>query len=125
MKALSCTAIVAIAMALASAAQAHDYGTNRQEAARMTTLIYKTFGTGWHGRTMLCIARRESGLNPRAANYTDSNGGSYGLFQVNGIHRWHGEKLAAFRQRQWNPISNVAAAKRLARGGLGPWGGGC
>ena len=117
-------ALLLSALAVQSAG-ADNYGTDSKEAARMTALIYKTFGTGWKGQTMLCIAKRESGLNPRAANYRDSNGGSYGLFQLNGVHRWRGESLAEFQQRQWNPITHLQAAKRLARGGLGPWNGGC
>jgi hypothetical protein len=31
----------------------------------------------------------------------------------------------AWKQKMMNPYENVAAAARLARGGLGPWGGGC
>jgi hypothetical protein len=125
MRRIIVTLASALALAIPAAATADNYGTNRSESARMTALIYKTFGTGWQGRTMLCIARRESGLNPRAANYHDSNGGSYGLLQLNGVHRWRGESLAAFQQRMWNPVTHLQAAKRLARGGLGPWGGGC
>jgi len=118
-------AITFVMLVSAIGASADNYGTNGTERARMTTLIYKTFGTGWQGRTMLCIAKRESGLNPRAANYHDSNGGSYGLLQLNGVHRWGGESLAQFQRRMWNPVTHLQAAKRLARGGLGPWGGGC
>jgi len=89
----------------------------------MKTLIYKYFGTGWKGQTMIRCARRESGFNPRAANYGDSNGGSYGLLQLNGVHRWRGETLAQFRTRMWNPDSHLRAAKRLFdSSGVGPWG---
>jgi hypothetical protein len=122
------TAIVAAAIIMfsASTATADNYGgVSAATEQQMKTLIYKHFGSGWRGQTMVCIARRESGLNPRAANYTDSNGGSYGLFQINGVHRWRGESLQAFRYRMWNPVANVKQAVRLARGGLGPWGGGC
>lgn len=122
---LIAVAAVLLAVTLVQSARGDNYGTNSKERARMTALIYKTFGTGWQGRTMLCIAKRESGLNPRAANYRDSNGGSYGLFQLNGIHRWRGESLSQFQRRQWNPTTHLIAAKRLARGGLGPWNGGC
>lgn len=122
--AISIVMLVCYFLGVASA-KADNYGTNPAEARQMTALIYKTFGTGWQGRTMLCIAKRESGLNPRAANYRDSNGGSYGLLQLNGVHRWRGESLAQFQRRMWNPTTHLQAAKRLARGGLGPWGGGC
>jgi len=116
---------VLFAVTLIQSARADNYGTTSKERAQMTALIYKTFGTGWQGRTMLCIAKRESGLNPRAANYRDSNGGSYGLLQLNGVHRWSNESLSQFQRRMWNPVTHLIAAKRLARGGLGPWGGGC
>lgn len=108
-------------MAVVPTASADNYGTSRTEAARMTSLIYKTFGTGYVGQCFVKIAWRESGMNPRAANYRDSNGGSYGLLQLNGVHRWQGETLAQFQKRMWNPITHLAAAKRLARGGFGPW----
>jgi soluble lytic murein transglycosylase-like protein len=71
---------------------------------------------------MVRIMWRESGGNPRAANYRDANGGSYGLLQLNGAHRWRGESMAAFQQRMWDPVSHLAAAKRLYNGsGFGPW----
>ena len=126
MRFLAATAAVLIAATLTSAsAMADNYGTTKAEAAQMKALIYKHFGSGWKGQTMVRCAIRESGLNPRAANYRDSNGGSYGLFQINGIHRWRGETLAQFQRRMWDPVQNVKQAVRLARGGLGPWGGGC
>lgn len=125
MKATLTVLAAALALALPAVASADNYGTNPREAAQMKSLIYRYFGTGWKGQTMIRCARRESGFNPRAANYSDSNGGSYGLLQLNGVHRWRGESLAAFRQRMWNPITHLEAAVRLARGGLGPWGGQC
>jgi hypothetical protein len=107
-----------------SVAQADNYGTTRTQSTQMTELVYKTFGHGWQGRCMVRIMWRESGGNPKAANYTDSNGGSYGLLQLNGAHRWSGETLSSFRARMWNPTTHLAAAKRLYNGaGFGPWGG--
>ena len=121
------TRIIAVASTVAAlsfvvpAAQADNYGTSRSETAKMKQMIYKTFGTGYIGQCFIRIAARESGFNPRAANYHDSNGGSYGLLQLNGVHRWKGETLAQFQQRMWNPVTHLIAAKRLARGGFGPW----
>ncbi len=116
------TVIAATFSAGATAATQDDYGTTRAQAAQMTALVYKTFGHGWQGRCMVRIMWRESGGNPRAANYRDSNGGSYGLLQLNGAHRWSGETLAGFQQRMWNPASHLAAAKRLYNGsGFSPW----
>ena len=124
MKGLICTSVAVVAMAFVSAASADNYGTSRTESNSMTALVYKTFGSGWQGRCMVRIMWRESGGNPRAANYRDSNGGSYGLLQLNGAHRWSGESMSAFRARMWNPATHLAAAKRLYNGsGFGPWGG--
>lgn len=114
--------VALLSVGSATASTSDDYGTTRAEAARMTALVHKTFGTGWQGRCMVRIMFRESGGNPRAANYRDTAGGSYGLMQLNGVHRWRGESLAQFRQRMWNPASHLAAAKRLYDGsGFGPW----
>ncbi len=122
MRLLLATAVMMLVFV--SAAQGDNYGTTRSESSRMTQLVYKTFGWGWEGRCMVRIMWRESGGNPRAANYGDSNGGSYGLLQMNGAHRWRSETLAQFRARMWNPTSHLAAAKRLYdSSGFSPWGG--
>lgn len=122
MKVALATAAVLIAATFSSAAQADNYGTTKAQAAQMTALVYKTFGYGWQGRCMVRIMWRESGGNPRAANYGDSNGGSYGLLQLNGAHRWSGETLTQFRARMWNPTTHLAAAKRLYQSsGFSPW----
>jgi hypothetical protein len=127
------TAVAALALVGAGSTQA---GSN-SEQARMKALIYQTFGTGWKGQTMVCIARRESNLNPRSINSRDrhptSEGtfrGSYGLFQIGALHAQHSR--GAGRQitggnpyRLLDPRINIAVAARLARNGLGPWGGQC
>lgn len=128
MKLFLCIIVAMVATTFVSAASADSYGGNsRSEQAYVTRLIYQTFGTGWRGQTMLCIARRESGLNPRAANWHDSHGGSFGLFQINGVHDPSPGSYAtqAWIGKMLNPVENVRMAARLARGGLGPWGGGC
>lgn len=115
--------IVVCMLVLVKTAHAENYGgVSRTQQAKITRLIYAKFGSGWFGRTMVCIAKRESGLNPRAANWGDSNGGSHGLFQINGIHRsW------VDLNRIYDPIYNINVAYRLSRNGtsLTPWGGGC
>ena len=68
-----------VALSFVGAASADNYGTSPSQAAQMKRMIYKTFGTGYVGQCFIRIANRESGFNPRAANYRDSNGGSYGL----------------------------------------------
>lgn len=125
MRLVFATAAVLIAATLSPAANAgkqDNYGTTKTEAARMAALVHKTFGYGYVGRCMVRIMWRESGGNPRAANYRDVSGGSFGLLQLNGVHRWRGESMAAFRARMWNPVTHLAAAKRLYDGsGFGPW----
>jgi hypothetical protein len=121
-KVLLGTTIAVIAMAFSSAAFADNYGTTPAQAKAMSALVYRTFGGGYVGSCMVRIMWRESGGNPRAANYHDSNGGSFGLLQLNGAHRWRGESLAAFQRRMWNVKTHLAAAKRLYNGaGFGPW----
>jgi hypothetical protein len=105
--------------------------------AQITSMIYSAFGTGWRGQTMLCIAKRESNLDPSAVNWSDrhptSEGtfkGSFGLFQIGALHVQHsrgsGRQIAGGNvYRLLDPKVNIAVAKRLARGGLGPWNGGC
>lgn len=90
----------------------------------MTRLVLNTFGHGYAGQCMVRIMWRESGGNPRAANYRDWYGGSYGLLQLNAVHRWRGESMTQFRARMWNPVTHLIAAKRLYDGsGFRPWNG--
>ena len=110
--------VLALAFVLVPSGQAN--------ALRMQHIIRSVFGSGWLGATMNCIAWRESTMHPWASNWTDSNGGSHGLFQINGIWRTRGETPRHFAIRMHNPWNNVRMARRLylARG-LEPWGGDC
>lgn len=117
-------AIMAV-LAFTSIASADNYGTSPSQYAKSKAMVMKTFGPRY-GPTMVRCMNRESGGNPRAANWGDSNGGSFGLLQLNGVHRWRSETMAQFRARMWNPVTHLIAAKRLFDGsGFGPWGGGC
>lgn len=115
------TGIILAALALAAPASADNYGCKSpSQCEAMTKIIYAQFGSGWQGRTAVCIARAESGLNPRAANWRDANGGSHGLFQINGIHRWaYGKGAHSIYDPRWN----AKVAYRLSRGGnlWGAW----
>lgn len=119
--------IALVFAAVPPCASAHGKGVETPHAGiRMTQVIHSEFGYGWLGRTMTCIAKRESHLRARAANWHDSNGGSFGLFQINGVWRHQGESTMHFARRMWNPIANVRLARQLYRTrGLEPWGGGC
>jgi hypothetical protein len=80
----------------------------------------------------LCIAERESHLDPHA--YTPSSGAS-GLYQH--LRRYWGGRARRYLERAWFPNSawtpspfkaraNVIVAIRLAHNiGWGPWGDGC
>jgi hypothetical protein len=106
--------------------------------------IYKKFGTGWLGREMVCIANRESHLNPKAINWNDrhptSEGtfkGSFGLFQIGALHAQHSRGTArnltgGNQYKLLDPYVNIQAAyhlymagRKVGQSGLGPWGGGC
>jgi hypothetical protein len=109
------------AVSLAAAEDESGYDVKR--------IIYKYFGSGWLGRKMVCIASRESGLNPWASNWRDTNGGSHGLFQINGANAPGGWATRSWIQRMYDPWINVATAYSLyRRNGLSPWAataGGC
>lgn len=61
------------------------------------------------------IALGESGGDPNAFNPKDPHGGSFGLFQINGVH---GD------QATFDPIANVLAAISISQNGqnFNPWG---
>ena len=77
---------------------------------------------GWDPSRIACIIGRESGFNPKAVNWRDSNGGSHGLGQINGIHRY------AFREvwhLRYTIRGGIQMMYRLWRAsGYSPWGGG-
>jgi hypothetical protein len=117
-------AILAV-LVFSSIATADNYGTTRSQYAKSKAMVMATFGPRY-GPVMVRCMDRESGGNPHASNWGDSNGGSYGLLQLNGAHRWRSESMAQFRARMWNPVTHLQAAKRLFdSSGLAPWGGGC
>jgi len=102
-----------ITLAFAATANADNYGgVNHTTKQRVINMIYAKFGKGWQGQKAVRVAACESGFNPRAANWRDANGGSHGLFQINGAHRgW------VNFNRIYNPAYNINVAYRLSRGG--------
>jgi len=114
---------ITAALAFASTAGADNYGTSQAQYAKSKAMVMAVFGPRY-GPTMVRCMNRESGGNPHASNWGDSNGGSFGLLQLNGAHRWRGETMAQFRARMWNPVTHLRAAKRLFdSSGISPWGG--
>lgn len=131
MKAAVTAVIVALVLAIGvGSASADNYGgVSPATEAKMKGLIYAEFGRGWLGQTMVRCARRESHFNPRAANWTDSHGGSFGLIQANGVHAPGGYATKAWIQQMWNPVLNLRQAHKIYRAalraygnGLQPWG---
>lgn len=126
--------VITLALLVVNVVTAHASRSNPTpyENAR---LVHSTFaryyGVDVASEMVRCMYRESHG-DEKAANWRDSNGGSFGLLQINGIHRWKRESMAAFRARMWNPVENVAQAVRLYRdardiygNGFQPWGGGC
>lgn len=111
------------------AASADNFGgVSYAYQLQVKQMVYKEFGHGWQAEAMIRCIRRESGFNPKAANWTDSHGGSFGLAQINGIHDPSPGKYAtkAWIARMWDPVQNLRQAHRLmGKGDLGPWGGSC
>ena len=94
-----------------------------QEKAQAQKAIVKAFGRGYEGRTALRVAKCESGFNPHAANRRDSNGGSYGLFQINGIWGPSGYASWSWVQKMAIPRHNIDMALRVraTRTGWNHW----
>ena len=131
-------AVIMGSLLVAAEARTADYGcVSTSQCVKMEKIIRAWFPNNVEN-TMICIARRESGLNPKATNWSDQHStgrGSYGLFQLGHLHGVRstsgitgvGYDLTRGNvYRFWNPIVNVRTALRLYRGsGLAPWGGGC
>ena len=96
--------------------------------APTTTLPYKgcmeylndAIIAGWpisESPTILRVIQRESACNPLALNSKDSNGGSRGLFQVNGVHiKWMIEQgFITKLDDLYDPATNIRVALHLWR----------
>ena len=85
-------------------------------AAKVVAIIVAVFGI--HGPEALRVAHCESRLQPRA-----DNGSNFGIFQINAVHRRHGESVEHFRRRMFSIRANVHTAFALSHGGRdwSPW----
>jgi len=94
--------------------------------ATTTTLPYKgcmeylndAFIAGWpisESPTILRVMQRESACNPLAFNAKDSNNGSRGLFQINGVHQTWLIQEGYIKKLDdlYNPDVNIRAALHL------------
>jgi len=142
----ACVLAVAFAsLAAAGVAMSGNYGgVSASYAAKMQRYIHAWFDPSGVGSVMVCIAERESGLNPRAYNTNDAWRGESvaGLFQIKwplwaannpripeSMKRfWHYRSVTwpQFQARLADPVQSIRLAFLLYKhGGLGPWGGGC
>jgi len=96
--------------------------------APTTTLPYKgcmeylndAIVAGWpisESPTILRVMQRESACDPLALNSKDSNNGSRGLFQINGVHQTWLIKEGYIKKLDdlYNPDVNIRAALHLWR----------
>lgn len=94
--------------------------------APTTTLPYKgcmeylndAIVAGWpisESSTILRVIQRESACDPLALNAKDSNNGSRGLFQINGVHQTWLIKEGYIKKLDdlYNPDVNIRAALHL------------
>ncbi len=133
MRAAVATLVVACSLGLASASLADNYGrVTPRVKAQVIALIHRTFDRYGVGDFMLCVVRRESGFAPTAANWRDSHGGSFGLWQINAVWSPRGyvsrsdPVSMAWVHRMFDPQQNAAVALALyRRSGTGPWRGHC
>jgi len=116
------TAAVLIAATLSSAAYADNYGgVSTAEKQRVANEV-RRYWSGNDASRMLCIIGRESGYNSRAVNWGDSDGGSHGLAQANGI--W-ARTMGSMWSQRYTIKGGVAIAYRIWRAsGWRAWGGG-
>ena len=54
----------------------------------------------------LAVAKGESSWNPKAFNGSDPSGGSFGIFQINGVHK-------PTENQKWNPVDNSMLAYKV------------
>lgn len=89
----------------------------RELTRRVVAARFRPAG-GYAVRVALCIVSRESGFNPGAVNHRDPSGGSHGLAQINGAHRWRYDF-----GRIYDPVYNAGVMWAMSRGGRswGPW----
>lgn len=103
--------------------------------SQLEQLWIQAGGSAAWAPTMAAVAMVESGGNPQAANESDINGGSYGLWQINGSHAGVISGLPPSQggpapSQAWigdmsNPMANARQAVALlgSGGGIGNWGG--
>lgn len=81
----------------------------------VASAAYNAGFRGWPLVIMTATALGESGGNPAAVNSADPNGGSYGLWQINGSHA-PGGYTPSWAAQILSPSANAAEAYSLAGG---------
>lgn len=129
--AVALTVVLALLVLLAIAAEeARGDRARELEAQRSANAISAVFGRGPLFACMAQVAWRESRFEPHAENledrHADGSRGSWGLFEIGSLWRRHGETVAHFRRRMFDPLANAREARRLYElYGLQPWGDHC
>lgn len=90
------------------------------------SVAQEAYQAGFRGQalqTATAIALAESSGNPQAVNASDPNGGSYGLWQINGVHAPGGTATPAWERQMFNPANNAAEAFAVSSQGTNfqPW----
>ena len=92
--------------------------------AQLQDLWIQAGGNPSAAPTAAAIALAESGGNSSSANWTDPNGGSFGLWQINGVHNPLGSwASAAWIRSMYNPLTNARQAVSVSNNGTNwnPW----
>jgi soluble lytic murein transglycosylase-like protein len=88
----------------------------KQEIERMILRVAQEEGVD--GRTLLAVAKAESGLNPKAVNLNQDGSKDFGLFQLN--DKWY--KDIVFDEATEDPeMSARIAARRFKQGFMSDW----
>ena len=87
------------------------------------SIAQAAYAAGFRGQslvTAIAIALAESSGNPNAVNSSDPNGGSFGLWQINGIHA---SEFGSLWSQVLNPTVNAQMAYAVSGGGTNftPW----
>ncbi len=85
-------------------------------------MICEAFGR--YCKKAIRVAMCESGARPKAYNPDDPYGGSYGIFQINGVHLTDRGVAHNYKPKDlFKPAINIKIALKLSNGGKswGPW----
>jgi hypothetical protein len=88
--------------------------------AGLESLWVKAGGDASDARTAAAVATAESSGNPGDVNSSDPSGGSFGLWQLNGVHKSDME-AAGLPKWQTDPLQNAEGAVMVWKGQKKQW----